>query len=91
MMKPRLKLITDTNGNRLLSDLEICSIIEKVMKDYVYEEFEALEFEDRPSITVTKMYADEHGTQQRQTKSISQLSLGQQQSILLGILLLSKK
>ena len=86
----RLKLITDTNGNRLLSDLEICSIIEKVMKDYVYEEFEALEFEDRPSITVTKMYADEHGTQQRQTKSISQLSLGQQQSILLGILLLSK-
>ena len=86
----KLKSFIDANGNRLLSDSEVRSIIDKVMKDYVYEEFEALEFEDRPSITVTKVYTDEQGAQQRQTKSISQLSLGQQQSILLGVLLLSK-
>lgn len=86
----KLKSITDPNGNRLLSDSEISNIIEKVMKDCAYEEFEALDYEDRPSISVTKMYQDEHGNQKRLTKSISQLSLGQQQSILLGILLLSK-
>ncbi|MFA7136397.1 MAG: histidinol-phosphatase, partial [Bacteroidales bacterium] len=86
----KLKSLTDSNANRLLSDSEILNMIEKIIKDCTYEEFEALEYEDRPSISVTKIFTDEQGVQQRQTKSISQLSLGQQQSILLGILLLSK-
>jgi DNA repair ATPase RecN/histidinol phosphatase-like PHP family hydrolase len=85
-----LKVLVDSNGNRLLSDSEILNMIEKVMKDCNYEEFEALEYEDRPSITVTKVFTDDQGCQQRYTKSITQLSLGQQQSILLGILLQSK-
>lgn len=86
----KFKSFKDSNGNRILSDAEISNMIERVMKDYNYEDFEAIEYEDKPSIIVTKIYIDEHGSQQRNTKSISQLSLGQQQSIMLGILLLSK-
>lgn len=86
----KFKSFKDSNGNRILSDAEINNMIERVMKDYNYEDFEAMEYEDKPSIIVTKIYTDEHGSQQRNTKSISQLSIGQQQSIMLGILLLSK-
>ena len=82
--------LKDENGSRLLNDGEINSIISKVNTENCFEEFESIEFEDRPSITVTKIYKDEEGKTQRNTKSISQLSLGQQQSVLLGILMLSK-
>jgi len=85
-----LKTFLDENGTRLLSDIEITTMITKVMKDHSYEDYEALEYEDRPSIIVTKIYKDESGATQRNSKSISQLSLGQQQSVLLGILMLSK-
>lgn len=86
----KLKTLVDENGNRLLSDGEISAMIAKMIKDFNYEDFEAIEFEDRPSITVTKVFKDESGVTQRNSKSISQLSLGQQQSVLLGILMLSK-
>ena len=86
----KFRTLLDDNGSRLLSDGEISSIISKTMKDYCYEEFEAIEYEDRPSILVTKIYKDEAGITRRNSKSISQLSLGQQQSVLLGILMLSK-
>lgn len=86
----KLKTLVDENGNRLLSDSEISAMVTKMMKDYCHEDFEAIEYEDRPSITVTKIYKDEGGVTQRNSKAISQLSLGQQQSVLLGILMLSK-
>ncbi|OAV76078.1 macrolide transporter ATP-binding /permease protein [Bacteroidales bacterium Barb7] len=86
----KLKSLKDGNGNRLLSDSDISSIIIRMMKDYCYEDFEVVEYEDRPSINVTKIFQNEDGETQRATKSISQLSLGQQQSVLLGILMLSK-
>lgn len=85
-----LRALTDGNGERLFSDGEITAIVARLMKDYCYEELEAIEFEDRPTIMVTKIYKDDAGQQQRNSKSISQLSLGQQQSVLLGILMLSK-
>jgi ABC-type lipoprotein export system ATPase subunit/histidinol phosphatase-like PHP family hydrolase len=82
--------LKDDNGNRLLNDGEINSLITKINTEYCFEDFESIDFEDRPSISVTKIYKDEEGKTQRNTKSISQLSLGQQQSVLLGILMLSK-
>ncbi|MCX6232957.1 MAG: PHP domain-containing protein [Bacteroidetes bacterium] len=85
-----LRTLVDENGNRLLPEVEISSIVAKMMKDYCYEDFESIEYEDRPSIIVTKIFKDENGATQRNSKSISQLSLGQQQSVLLGILMLSK-
>jgi ABC-type lipoprotein export system ATPase subunit len=86
----RLKSLNDENWNRLLSDNDILSMTTRVMKDYCFEDFEVIEYEDRPSINVTKIFQTERGETQRITKSISQLSLGQQQSVLLGILMLSR-
>jgi ABC-type lipoprotein export system ATPase subunit len=85
-----LKELVDSNKNRFLTDEETASIINRIVKDNSFEELEAIEFEDRPTILVTKLYKDDAGKMQRNTKSISQLSLGQQQSVLLGILMLSK-
>jgi AAA domain, putative AbiEii toxin, Type IV TA system len=82
--------LKDGNNNRLLNDSEINSIIYKIKNNHTFEDFEAIEYEDRPSILVTKIYIDESGKTINNTKSISQLSLGQQQSVLLGILMLSK-
>ena len=55
----------------------------------LYEEFETLSYEDRPNILVTKIIKVE-GQSRNLSKSISKLSLGQQQSILLAILIQSK-
>jgi ABC-type Mn2+/Zn2+ transport system ATPase subunit len=86
----KLKNLLDTNQTRLLTDGEVTNMIARLQKDHNYEDFESLEFEDKPTIRVTRLYKDDEGKTQRNTKSISQLSLGQQQSVLLGILMLSK-
>jgi ABC-type sugar transport system ATPase subunit len=86
----RFKGIVDSEGTRLLNDNEISSIITRITTGHKYEDFEAIEYDDLPSITVTKLIKGEDGKTTRNTRSISQLSLGQQQSVLLGILMLSK-
>lgn len=86
---PNLATIQE-DGKRVFQDGEITSIIEKALEDYKYEDFEALKYEDTPSLSVTKVIEDEIGAKKNFTRSISQLSLGQQQSILLAILIQSK-
>lgn len=86
----KLRTLTDNNGTQLLSTAEITTLIQRINKDHTYEDFESLEYDDRPSIKITKIFKNESGAIIRNTKSISQLSLGQQQSVLLGILMLSK-
>jgi len=89
--KSPLQALKDNQGARVVSDQEINNIFTKMLFQNTFEEFESLEFEDRPNISVTRLYKDEAtGETKRNTKSISQLSLGQQQSVLLGILMLSK-
>lgn len=87
--KDILTAINDSEGNQLLSDLEATSIIDKTIKSNNFEEYEALHFEDFPSIIVTKSIKEESGEIKYYCKPISQLSLGQQHSVLLGILMLS--
>jgi ABC-type lipoprotein export system ATPase subunit/histidinol phosphatase-like PHP family hydrolase len=87
--KDILTAIIDSDGNQMLSDVEVTSIIDKTIKDNIYEEYEALHFEDFPSIIVTKSVTEESGEIKYYSKPISQLSLGQQHSVLLGILMLS--
>jgi ABC-type lipoprotein export system ATPase subunit/histidinol phosphatase-like PHP family hydrolase/broad-specificity NMP kinase len=84
-----LKLIIQ-DGSRIFSDSEITSIIEKVRINYGYEDFENLLFEDLPILTVTKIIEDGSGGKKTLMRNLSQLSLGQQQSILLAILIHSK-
>jgi len=87
--KATLLAIQDNDGNQLLSEFEATSIIDKTIKDNNFEDYEALNFEDFPSIIVTKAIDDGKGGVEYYRKPISQLSLGQQHSVLLGILMLS--
>jgi ABC-type lipoprotein export system ATPase subunit/histidinol phosphatase-like PHP family hydrolase len=81
--------LTDVDGRQVFDDEEIDRIIERVKEDFAYQDFETIVYEDRPSIIVTKI-VDFKGGKKNISKSISQLSLGQQQSILLAILIQSK-
>lgn len=75
-------------GEQFLRDDEINNIIMTLNDGFKYEDLECLKYDDHPQITVTK-FVDESGVRKNITKRISQLSLGQQQSVLLSILLLS--
>lgn len=85
-----LKDIIDSDERRVFSDSEIKEILEKAQQDNNYEDFESLKYDDRPKLTVTKMYENDEGQRKVLTRSLANLSLGQQQSILLAILLQSK-
>lgn len=84
-----MKLIEDQNG-RVFTDEEISYLLVKALDNYNFEDFDSLDFDDKPSIIVTKTVQDENGVPQTVRRSLNQLSLGQQQSILLAILLQSK-
>lgn len=84
-----MKEITDQSV-RVYSDEEISSLLIKAQDNHNYEDFDALDFDNIPSIVVTKTAVNEEGENQTVRRSLNQLSLGQQQSILLAILLQSK-
>ncbi|NVK04741.1 MAG: PHP domain-containing protein [Flavobacteriia bacterium] len=88
--RTKLESIVSSDGSQLLSSTEISNMIQRLKVHHKYEDFESIEFDDLPSITVTKIFKDEQGKTIRNSKTISQLSLGQQQSVLLAILMLSK-
>lgn len=75
-------------GDQILRDDEILNIFETLNEDCKYEDIECVNYDDLPQINVTKM-VEEGGIRKTVVRRISQLSLGQQQSVLLGILLLS--
>jgi len=81
--------LKDEDGRNIFTTEDIDRIIERSQENFSYEEFETIPYEDRPQIIVTKVI-DVNGQITRISKSISQLSLGQQQSILLAILIQSK-
>jgi ABC-type Mn2+/Zn2+ transport system ATPase subunit/histidinol phosphatase-like PHP family hydrolase len=85
-----LQAITDLNGERVFTDPDITRIFERFNTDQRFEELYTIRFQDLPRITVTKVITNEHGQKDYVSKPLSHLSLGQQQSILLAILLQSK-
>lgn len=76
------------NGQRLLSDEDIQRIFDTLNENCLYEDLESVQYDDLPDISVTKYY-EIGGVKKTMYRKIAQLSLGQQQSVLLGILLLS--
>lgn len=84
-----LKEYKDAEGRRVFADDEIAAILERSINNNAYEDFETLKFEDKPKLLVTKVIKDA-GETRSITRSIAQLSLGQQQSILLAILIQSE-
>ena len=85
-----MKSIVDESRIRVYADDEINALLAKATDSYNYEDFDSLDFEDKPSIIVTKTVEDGAGDIQHINRPLNQLSLGQQQSILLAILLQSK-
>ncbi len=85
-----LKTLTN-NGNEVFSDSEINKIKDKFSEVSSREDIQSLEYDDLPSILVSKRITDEAtGKSYTVVKPLAHLSLGQQQSILLAILLHSR-
>lgn len=85
-----LKGIIDGSGNRVFSDNDAMNIITKLKAWKSKTAIQRCLFNDRPEIKVTKTITLEDGKKAYPVRDFSQLSLGQQQSILLSILLFSK-
>jgi energy-coupling factor transporter ATP-binding protein EcfA2 len=85
----KLESLTDEEGNVVFTNFECQNIIKKVSEEHNFEDFEAIRFDDLPEVTITRSYKEEDGTIKYLSKPLSKLSLGQQQSVLLGILMLS--
>ena len=84
-----LDAIVDENNNKIFNEEDKCSFLAKCLENHRYEDFESEFFDDLPTITVAKKIVNETGVEQYITRSLYQLSMGQQQSILLAILLQS--
>jgi ABC-type lipoprotein export system ATPase subunit/histidinol phosphatase-like PHP family hydrolase len=87
--KENFQTLKDDEGRDVFTSEDIDRIIERAKENFNYEDFETITYEDRPQILVTKV-VEVNGKPKNISKSISQLSLGQQQSILLAILIQSK-
>lgn len=86
--KTTLASIKNDTGDQLLSKEDIEKMLAVLNDGCLYEELESSNYDDLPSINITKNI-QAIGGKKVVTKRLSQLSLGQQQSVLLGILLLS--
>lgn len=83
--------VKSVSGNVLFSSSEANIIVEELSKPENLYRIERCTFEDFPSINVTKLVIEPNGEQKTLIKNFSKLSLGQQQSIMLSILLFSKR
>jgi ABC-type lipoprotein export system ATPase subunit/histidinol phosphatase-like PHP family hydrolase len=85
-----LKEVKDSSGKEIFNQKDCEEIISTLGKrDFLFQ-LERCRFEDRPIIQISKEYEPTPGNKQYLIKDFSQLSLGQQQSILLSIFLYSK-
>ena len=85
-----LMALKDEGNNAIFSAKEANEIILKLLERENYCAIQRCPFEDRPAIKVTKMVSRAGGRPIPIFKDFSKLSLGQQQSILLTILLFSQ-
>lgn len=82
--------IRDEHGNQVFSHGEAKQIIDKLSVWEARTEIERCPFQDRPEITINKIMPVPGKPPAHTKKDFTQLSLGQQQSILLSIMLFSK-
>ncbi len=79
------------DGSSVFSKNEADQIITTLNTPSVLSQIERCAFEDVTTITLTRKYTDKEGKEAFIKKDFSKLSLGQQQSILLSILLFSNR
>lgn len=73
----------------MFSNEDKTNFLQKCIENYAYEDFESEQIDDLPNITVTKKVIGANGEEGYSRRTLYQLSMGQQQSILLAILLQS--
>lgn len=86
----RLEQVIDGNGSKVFSKAEANEVLAKMGEWDNKSALERCAFEDHPEIKVTKTVVMDDGSIAYPVRDFSILSLGQQQSILLSILLFSK-
>ena len=88
----QLKTITaiSSGGEPVFTETEASQIVEKLSEPRVMFAIERCAYEDLPEIRVSRIVDSPSGEKKNVTKSFAKLSLGQQQSILLSIMLFSK-
>jgi ABC-type Mn2+/Zn2+ transport system ATPase subunit len=82
--------IATDQGGKLFDKAEAERIVERLREPATRFALERCEVHDLPRLTVTKTVTDMSGTVQYLKKTFSQLSLGQQQSVLLALMLSSR-
>jgi len=82
--------LQDNDGNKAFSRSDIDKLFIKFSDNNNLNYVESIEFEDKPEIIVSKHITLEDGQSKVIIRDFTKLSLGQQQSILLSILLYSK-
>ncbi|WP_159067956.1 AAA family ATPase [Trinickia symbiotica] len=85
-----LEQLVDAEGNRVFSKVDVADIIGRLGEWEARCALERIAFEDRPEIKVTRIIDKPDGTKSHQVRDFAKLSLGQQQAILLSVLLFSK-
>lgn len=86
----KLEQIVDLGNNRVFTKAEADEVLTIMTQWGNKSALQRCAFEDRPEIKVGKMVIKEDGSKAYPVRDFSMLSLGQQQSILLSILLFSK-
>lgn len=87
----KLTSIQTIQGSKAFGEDEAKQIIQELSKLENLFKIERCTFDDFPEITITKQVTEIDGTVKYFPKNFSKLSLGQQQSIMLSILLFSKR
>lgn len=86
----KLEQVVDIDNNKVFSKSDAGDILTTMGQWDTKSALERCVFEDRPEIKVSKAVVMGNGNKTYQVRDFSMLSLGQQQSILLSILLFSK-
>jgi ABC-type uncharacterized transport system ATPase subunit len=85
-----LEDLTDADGGRVFTKAEALAVLTKLKEWAGYVGVQRCAFEDRPEIKVGRTIVHPDGSKTHQVRDFAKLSLGQQQAILLSILLFSR-
>lgn len=82
--------LTSDEGASFFNTLEANTLIERFSDPKTLARLETVQVTDRPYLTVTRESVDANGDKHYRTREFAQLSLGQQQSVLLALMLSSE-
>lgn len=85
--KAAITALTTVEGVRPFNNSDAALIIDRLAQPHVRFALERCEIQDLPRLTVTKAFVDGSGKHRYATREFAKLSLGQQQSVLLALML----